>query len=222
MTHASDCPDIDTPRPRPTRRIYSPIPTRADVEKPACAELSSPKTTDLETNTPAEAARYGELCGIVQSNLSGFGAMTAALAEIRHSMLYRYEFDTWAQFCRKKFDLSKTHANRLIEAGDIKMTPIGVKITNEAQARAIAKVPEADREQVLGMAGAVGPVTAASIESAHATLKFCMPHTVCPSCGGVRPEECTHCSGAGLLSELLWKITPPEELKAFRAKNLLK
>jgi len=270
--------------------------------------MSTKRITDLPLPSlpPEEQARHDYLCGIVDNQLSGFIAMADALAEIQESRSYRYEANSFSSFCFQRFKVSRAHAYRLITAGTIKKSPVGDQITNEGQARALAQVPEADREQILEMASAAGPVTAASIESAHATivenasqtlpdrtskpilapeidsegfeipegslpywhrrshikelmqtvsdvkrdvkaafegkewvgtlsnyqscmtalsnahncLKFCMPYTVCTSCNGVRPQKCTHCRGAGMLSEQMWKITPPEELKAFRAKNL--
>lgn len=67
-------------------------------------------------------------------------------------------------YCREKWGWSKTHSNRIIEAAHVvttlPVTPIGVKLSTESQARELAKVPADQREEVLNKAAATGKVTA--------------------------------------------------------------
>ncbi len=95
-----------------------------------------------------------------------------ALIEIRDNKLYREEFDSFEQFCQQQYQIGKSYAYRLIQSAEIKMSPIGDKIQNEAQARAIAQVPETDRLKVLKIAKKSGDATAAAIaEAAEKVVK---------------------------------------------------
>lgn len=115
-----------------------------------------------KTLSPEESARFFGLIKIVETNLAGFYAVGKALAEIRESRLYREEFATWEDFCRQRFEITKTHANRLIEAAEIEMTPMGVKITSERQARELMKVPTEKRQEVMGAVSSSGKVVTAN------------------------------------------------------------
>ena len=103
---------------------------------------------------------------MVRDNLDGVFAVGLALREIKESKLYRANFDTFEDFCRERFNLARNYAYRLMESAEIKMLPIGNKIQNEAQARAIAAVPETAREEVMARVVSAGPVTANAIAAA--------------------------------------------------------
>jgi hypothetical protein len=73
-----------------------------------------------------------------------------ALATVRDKRLYRDHHRTFEEYCRQKWEFSKSHANRLIEAAVVVsvLTPIGVKPTSESQLRPLVglspqKIPEA-------------------------------------------------------------------------------
>jgi hypothetical protein len=55
--------------------------------------------------------------------------------EIRDSRLYRQEFDTFEDYCRERWKMSKTNANRLIDAAEVatNVTPIGVIPTHSME-----------------------------------------------------------------------------------------
>lgn len=93
------------------------------------------------------------------------------LLAIRDRKLYREDFDTFEEFCEQKFEIKRAQAYRLIEASEVKMSPIGRQIENERQAREIAKVPEAERERVLNSASKNGSLTASKIKSASEAIK---------------------------------------------------
>lgn len=120
----------------------------------------------MKTLTTSEANRLEQLTKTVRDNLEGAFAVGLALAEIKGAKLYRAEFDSFEDFCRERFSLARAHAYRLIESAEIKMSPVGDKIQNERQARAISAVPESEREAVMQRVVESGPVTAKAIAAA--------------------------------------------------------
>jgi DNA N-6-adenine-methyltransferase (Dam) len=84
-----------------------------------------------------EHQRLTDLESIIERRLTEVGA---ALAEIRDERLYRETHATFEDYCRERWQMSKTHANRKIQAAAVMraLAPIGVTPTNEAQARELA------------------------------------------------------------------------------------
>lgn len=68
---------------------------------------------------------------------------------IRESRLYRSTHGTFEEYCVQKWQLSKSHANRLVAASSAVevVTPIGVIPSSEAQARPLTKL-DTPAEQV--------------------------------------------------------------------------
>jgi hypothetical protein len=67
--------------------------------------------------------------------------------------LYREGFKTFEDYCRERWGMSKTHANRLVESAQVEgnLTPIGVTDaslpTTESQARILVPLePDEQRE----------------------------------------------------------------------------
>lgn len=95
-----------------------------------------------------QTARLAELEAVIAGGLQTFVDVGLALLEIRDSRLYRESHGTFDDYCRERWHISKTHANRQIEAAEVAglLTPIGVIPTNEAQARELVpllrEVPE--------------------------------------------------------------------------------
>lgn len=91
----------------------------------------------------------------------------AALQEIRDQKLYQHEHETFEEFCQQEYGFERAHAYRLIGFAEVKasvqMSPMGDKLENERQARALAPVPEEKRLEVLETVAAKGPVTAKAI-----------------------------------------------------------
>lgn len=100
---------------------------------------------------------------------AGFAEGGLALTRIRDEKLYREDYDSFEEYCQEKWGWGRQRAYQLIEAAEVKESlPKSVNncLQNEAQARALAKVPEAKREEVLKEAEASGAVTASSITEA--------------------------------------------------------
>ena len=79
----------------------------------------------------AELAAYEHL--VTQPKL----ARGLALRVIRDRRLHRETHETFDQYCLERWKLSKTHANRLIQAADVlkNVTPIGVTAAIGGSAR---------------------------------------------------------------------------------------
>lgn len=87
----------------------------------------------------------------IEKGLDTFYEVGAALCAIRDGRLYRQTHDTFEDYCRDRWNISRVHAHRLISANEVReeLLPIGnILPTNESQARALASVPKKDRQAV--------------------------------------------------------------------------
>lgn len=88
---------------------------------------------------------------VIERGLATFTEVGEALLRIRDGRLYRETHKTFEAYCRERWGMSKTHANRQIEAAEVgaALTPIGV-VPSEAIARELAPLKDEPEE----MAGA--------------------------------------------------------------------
>lgn len=117
--------------------------------------------------TQSEQTRLAELETVIKDGLLTFIDVGAALLEIRNSRLYRHEYSTFEQYCREKWQMTKTSANRLIQAHGVitNLTPTGVIPDSERQARPLAKLePE---EQKVAWQNAVETAPEGKVTGAH-------------------------------------------------------
>lgn len=106
----------------------------------------------------------------IQSGLKDFVRVGLALQDIRDRRLYRAEFDTFEEYCERRWDLRKTAAYQKMNSANLvrEMSAIA-DIQNEGQARALLPV-EANRraavfEEARSRAESEGrPVTALDIK----------------------------------------------------------
>ena len=129
--------------------------------------------------TEEEAHDLAVLEGIVSRCKQSFESAGVALARIRDGRLYRKTHSTFEDYCAERWGWQRAHAYRLIEFAEIKMSPIGDKIANEAQARELAKVEPERRVEVLEVAATNGGTAKAIREAAK---------TICPGPGTTRPD----------------------------------
>lgn len=94
----------------------------------------------------------------IGAGLSTFIAVGNALLEIRDRSLYRMTHGRFDDYCREKWGVSKTHANRLIQASEAVgiLTPIGVTPTTESQVRPLAHLPPEQQKEVWRKALEIG------------------------------------------------------------------
>lgn len=90
----------------------------------------------------------------IAHGISTFIKVGNALAAIRDQRLYRNDYGTFEEYCRERWKISKTHANRMIGAADIAedLTPIGVIPNSESQLRPLAALPAEQRREAWQMA----------------------------------------------------------------------
>jgi hypothetical protein len=95
------------------------------------------------TLEPAEKRQRSECEEIIRQGWDTFLEVGRALEAIRDKRLYRDRHATFEDYCGQKWDFSKTHANRLIEAASVAavLTPIGVKFKSETQVRPLVGFP---------------------------------------------------------------------------------
>lgn len=106
----------------------------------------------------------------IRSGKDTFIKVGVALCRIRDERLYTLRgFGSFQEYCEEVWGWGKSYVSRVITAADIaQKLPIGNSVENESQARALAKVPEEKRAEVLEKAAQAGKVTAKTIEEAAA------------------------------------------------------
>lgn len=80
---------------------------------------------------------------VIERGLQTFYQVGNALLTIRDNRLYREEHQTFEEYCRTRWQMTKTHANRMIQAAGVveNLTPTGVIPGSERQARELAVLP---------------------------------------------------------------------------------
>lgn len=88
----------------------------------------------------------------IESGLQTFIEVGEALWTIREGKLYRLTHDTFEEYCKDRWGISRIHAHRLIQGSEVvKTLPAGNKdkITSERQARELAKVDPENRSEII-------------------------------------------------------------------------
>jgi hypothetical protein len=85
----------------------------------------------------AECRQRNECETIISKGWDTFIEVGHALVTIRDRRLYRDQYARFEDYCREKWDYSRTHANRLVNAATIAavLAPIGAKVKSESQLR---------------------------------------------------------------------------------------
>jgi hypothetical protein len=158
--------DANTAHPEPV----SPIGDIAHVQ-----EITGPLS-------PAEAKSLEQYEQVIAQGIKTFVEVGQALYAIREQRLYRQDYGTFEDYLRRRWDLSRPHAYRMIDAAKVmeNLSPIGDIIPiNEAQARPLAALPperqaEAWREAV--QTAPAGKVTAKHVQSAVKRVQALTPN----------------------------------------------
>lgn len=114
---------------------------------------SSLKTIEEVNGGTLTSAERDELLrceSIIERGLNTFYEVGTALAEIREQRLYRNTHDTFEAYCRERWQMSRIHAHRLIDAAEVisNLLPIGNTPTTESQARELAPL-DADLQKAV-------------------------------------------------------------------------
>jgi hypothetical protein len=124
--------------------------------------------------TLAESKRLIELEKIIEAGQQTFVEVGIALTEIRDARLYKSDYSTFEEYCRKKWNFTRQYVNQIIAGtAAIKLLPAGLEtiVSNISQARELVKVSKEKRVEVLHKASAQAkavsrPVTARDIKVA--------------------------------------------------------
>ncbi len=125
--------------------------------------------------TITENQKLNALENTIARGLKYYIEVGEALLTIREERLYRAQFNTFEDYCLTRWNMSKTHANRMIDASEVaeNLTPIGVIPANEAQTRELAALPADEQRTAWQTALDTAPdgkVTAAHVREVVETL----------------------------------------------------
>lgn len=99
----------------------------------------------MDTAAPT-ISRLKHLESVIERGQQTFIEVGLALAEIRDSKLYRQDFATFEDYCKERWGWSASRSRRLITSAEavaaMQSVPIGTPVTNEGQARELAKIKD--------------------------------------------------------------------------------
>lgn len=93
------------------------------------ARIAIQNAQNAEFLTADESAQLHDCEAVIERGLKTFYEVGEALLTIRDNRLYRLDYSTFEEYCRERWQMSKTHANRLIGAAGViaNLAPMGVK-----------------------------------------------------------------------------------------------
>lgn len=103
----------------------------------------------METElTKSEQSELARLCKVVDEGLASFLAVGTALVDINEGRLYRQSHETFEEFVKERWGISRRRAYQLMEAAEIKAEmctsgshqEIADEITSERQIRELSRV----------------------------------------------------------------------------------
>ena len=183
-SNESDCPinkfDSQIKRPESSRAHTTP-PSEAEPIFPVFTETTSQMTIKafapsgdlagklMEMISESDDARLARNETRISQGLASFVEVGEALSDIRDARLYRATHGTFESYCAEKWGMSRVRAHQLIEGASVVLTIFNKgAITTESQARELARVEPACREEVIRKADIAtgGKITAAAIKEA--------------------------------------------------------
>ena len=96
----------------------------------------------LATMPRAEVAQLHAYEATIERGMATFIEVGSALAAIRDAKLYRADYPTFEEYCRERWGMSKTHANRLVASAEVAalVAPMGVIPPTERQVRPLTRL----------------------------------------------------------------------------------
>jgi hypothetical protein len=128
--------------------------------------------------TTAEERDLQRFESTIAANLAAFFQVGYALMEVNQRKLYRGEFKTFEEYCRKRWEMHKAYAYRLISAAEVckNLSPIGdIPLPdNECQIRPLIGLKPVTAtkawKRAYDAAGASGRITGALVQKAVGEL----------------------------------------------------
>lgn len=114
---------------------------------------SSKSAVAIPTVLPATSKpqhNLGALEKIIEENLAGSFKLAQAISLIRDQQLYKPEYKTFEEYCKKRWEYSRSYCTRLCEMNDVMQDletyqEYEVYPKNEGQARIFVDLEKADR-----------------------------------------------------------------------------
>jgi hypothetical protein len=218
-----------------TKTIAGRIKTKTQTMKNIITTTVAPTlvpTPMLESISLVESQRLIELEKVIEGGRQTFVEVGTALAEICDSRIYRSEHKSFDDYCRARWGWGKAYAYQLIGCAEVKKSPIGDSVINQAQAKELAKVPKTKRETVIKSATAKAKsagrkLTARDIKvaaqppTAPAIVNPDEPATVTKPAEAQPPSDLVNVAPKQFSTEdqlrLLWGKATPAERSSFLA-----
>ena len=111
---------------------------------------------------------------IIETGVKTFVEVGHALTVIRDQRLYREHYATFDAYVRKRWDLERTYAHRIIEASEVvdHLLSAGNMVSvNEAQARPLASLPPEQQAEVWQEAVQTAPPSGITAKHVQETVK---------------------------------------------------
>lgn len=128
----------------------------------------------LEPLSSTEQRDFERIESVIAAKLAAFFEVGFALMQIKQRRLYRAEFQTFEEYCRKRWEFNRAHAYRLIAAAEVyeTLSPMGdIPLPqNERQVRALEGLPSKTIKKAwrtaYEKAGKHGRITGALVQKA--------------------------------------------------------
>lgn len=141
---------------------------------PTCAQIGhigagGDATDDLSL---PERSALAECEAVIKRAMESWLEVGRAMRRIRNERLYRAEFATFQEYCGLRWQMSKSHANRMIDAAEVakNLTPIGATPASESLLRPLTKLTPAQQieawEKAAETAAKPGKPTAKEVQAA--------------------------------------------------------
>jgi hypothetical protein len=129
-----------------------------------------------------ESSSLAECEAVIERGLDTFVEVGNALLCIRKERLYRAEFKTFEEYCRNRWQMTKTHANRLIDSAEVSrnLTPMGVIPDSERVARPLVSLPPAKQREAWTSAVAASPSGKPTAKEVEREVSKIVPMTALP------------------------------------------
>lgn len=129
------------------------------------------KRVDGNALTSVESDELAAREQVIERGFKVWQEVGEALLHIRDKRLYRAKYATFEDYCRDRWQMAKTSANRLINASEVyaNLTPIGVILpANESQARELTTLAPEEQQLVWQVLTDVtdGNLTATTVKDA--------------------------------------------------------
>lgn len=127
---------------------------------------------------PAEAIRLAELEHTIRAGLATFYEVAAALEEVRRRNLYRSEYNSFADYCDRRWNMTRQRAYQLLSAAEVRAnlaatTPVDMLPANEYQIRTLTPLSPEDQPRAWSAAidAAGGHPTSREVNRAVESLR---------------------------------------------------